>query len=364
MWGRALGLAFVVPFAVFAARGRIHGSLYKRLGLMFAIGGGQGAVGWWMVRSGLENPEHEWREPRVSPYRLTAHLTVAITLYSLLAWTSMDIIRGAPKALALAEPALSRLAPQMARFRKISLATSCLLGVTVVSGVSPPTGGSKRVAPRLTRPPLSPLTATRRPGAFVAGNDAGHAYNDFPFFAGRWLPEDLWDERIQPAYRRFFESTGLVQLDHRALAVSTLLAVAGTFAAARRPREMWAALPAPTRRAVHALLGMAGVQVTLGISTLMLYVPVSLGAAHQVRRCHTPSLPPFAAATTSPPCPHRRPAPLCFGSSPSTSCTPCASPRAGPRPSSAPLSTLPAGYEPRGSVSVCRAGSTVTLPYC
>lgn len=155
MWGRALGLAFVVPFAYFAARRRIPRDLYKRLGLMFAIGGGQGAVGWWMVRSGLEAPEHEWREPRVSPYRLTSHLTVAITLYSLLAWTSMDILRGAPKALALAEPALSRIAPKMARFRTISLATSCLLGVTVVSG-APPAPPHFPGAPRTSLPRSPP----------------------------------------------------------------------------------------------------------------------------------------------------------------------------------------------------------------
>ena len=74
MWGRAIGVAFAVPLAIFAARGMIPRPLWGRLGLAFGLGGLQGGVGWWMVKSGLEEPQTDYSVPRVSPYRLTAHV--------------------------------------------------------------------------------------------------------------------------------------------------------------------------------------------------------------------------------------------------------------------------------------------------
>jgi cytochrome c oxidase assembly protein subunit 15 len=87
MAGRAVGFLFGVPLAYFFARGKIPSSLAPRLGLLFCMGGAQGLVGWWMVKSGLEAPAHEDGVPRVSPYRLAAHLTVAFTIYTLLLYT-------------------------------------------------------------------------------------------------------------------------------------------------------------------------------------------------------------------------------------------------------------------------------------
>ncbi|KAF5843190.1 cytochrome oxidase assembly protein-domain-containing protein, partial [Dunaliella salina] len=91
MWGRLLGIAFVLPAMYFAARGAINQALAKRLGLLFTMGGTQGLVGWWMVRSGLDEPTEEWQAPRVSPYRLAAHLVSAFTIFATLAWTAMDL---------------------------------------------------------------------------------------------------------------------------------------------------------------------------------------------------------------------------------------------------------------------------------
>ena len=119
-------------------------------------------------------------------------------------------------------------------------------------------------------------------GGFVAGNDAGRAFNDFPFFAGRWVPEGWWDERFEPAWRNVFENTGLVQMNHRALAITTWAGATAMFVAARRNRALFRALPRASQLWLHSFAGMASVQALLGISTLMLYVPVSLGAAHQV----------------------------------------------------------------------------------
>eukprot|EP00962_Isochrysis_galbana_P060965 scaffold36078_cov56-Isochrysis_galbana.AAC.1 len=87
MAGRAVGFVFGLPLAYFALRGRIPASLAPRLCLLFSMGGAQGLVGWWMVKSGLEAPAHEDGVPRVSPYRLAAHLTVAFAIYTLLLYT-------------------------------------------------------------------------------------------------------------------------------------------------------------------------------------------------------------------------------------------------------------------------------------
>lgn len=138
MWGRLLGVGFAVPCAYFIARGAIKGPLARRLGLLFAMGGTQGLVGWWMVRSGLkvsrtpdkrlsrhlplrcscafsllcmykarryvlvrccvyvcvctpQEPEHEWQQVRVSPYRLAGHLVSAFAIYATLVWTTLDL---------------------------------------------------------------------------------------------------------------------------------------------------------------------------------------------------------------------------------------------------------------------------------
>jgi cytochrome c oxidase assembly protein subunit 15 len=261
MMGRFIGLAYGVPLAYFAARGRIPRSLYPRLATLFALGGGQGLIGWWMVKSGLEMDPQQRKEIRVSPYRLAAHLGMAFTTFSLLIWTGLDLLHPPEKALRAAAVLQERLAaaasPQQLlqrvfRVRTLGIASAALLATTIVSG------------------------------AFVAGNDAGHAYNEFPkMMPDAWIAPEVFEfSNFEPKWRNFFENTALVQLDHRVLALSTAGLIGATLVAARRG-QVWAVLPSETKTALAATVGMAGAQVALGISTLLLYVPIPLAAAHQ-----------------------------------------------------------------------------------
>ncbi|CAO2173812.1 unnamed protein product [Urochloa humidicola] len=213
MWGRALGFLFAGPFAYFIAKGYVTRQLGLRLSALFALGGAQGLIGWWMVKSGLEEPTSEYVQPRVSPYRLATHLTSAFAIYC-------------------------------AKIRKLAIPVSAVVGITAISG------------------------------AFVAGNDAGHAYNSFPKMGDTWIPEDVFS--MEPFIRNFFENTSTVQLNHRILATATLLSVGGLWLAARKIDVH----PA-VKSLIGSTFGMAALQVTLGISTLLMYVPTSLGSAHQ-----------------------------------------------------------------------------------
>lgn len=238
MWGRALGIMFALPFSYFLRKGYITPRLAMRLSALFALGAGQGLIGWWMVKSGLEEPESEHSEPRVSPYRLAAHLTSAFVIYCGLLWTGLSVVMPEPPAESLA------WVKGAAKVKRLAVPVSLLVGVTAVSG------------------------------AFVAGNDAGRAYNTFPKMGDTWIPDDVLS--MKPLLRNFFENTSTVQLDHRILATATLASICGLWWATRKID-----IHPAVRSLIGSTLGMAGLQVTLGISTLLSYVPVSLGTAHQ-----------------------------------------------------------------------------------
>lgn len=240
MWGRGLGIFFAVPAAWFAMQGAITRPLAGRLGLLFVMGASQGFVGWWMVKSGLEEPEDSTSVPRVSPYRLAAHLTSAFAIYAVLAWTTMSVAVPSPPSTTVGQAG----ARAAAALRAVALPASVLLAVTAVSG------------------------------AFVAGLDAGHAYNTFPDMNGQLIPDEYWSRND---WRNFFESTAAVQLHHRALALTTLATV---FTMWRYGSGM-EALPRSSRLLLHGLMAGASGQVGLGIATLLLHVPVELGSAHQ-----------------------------------------------------------------------------------
>lgn len=242
MWGRFLGVVYGVPLIYFVASGRAAKlpGMRSKLVVMFALGGAQGLIGWWMVKSGLEAPT-ENKEPRVSPYRLAGHLTMATVLYSMLVWTGLTSLN--PNRITSPSTA-------MLKAGKWGAIPSALVAITFFSG------------------------------AFVAGNAAGLAYNDWPKYAGNWIPTEIWDDKMEPAWRNLLENTATVQFNHRNLAYTTATSILALFVATRRPHVL-GGLPGPVRLSLVVMLGAVAGQVTLGITTLMWYVPVSLGSAHQ-----------------------------------------------------------------------------------
>lgn len=223
LWDQLSGAVFAAGLAWFAWRRALGWRLGLRLLSLLALGGLQGVLGWLMVKSGLVD------RPSVSHYLLAMHLGLAVLLYALLLWTAYGLVlprRGDfPKA-----PSLRRHA---------AIAIGC---VAVTMGW----------------------------GAFVAGLDAGRVYNSFPLMDGRLLPPEAFS--IRPAWLNLFDNTALVQFAHRWLAIGTALVVLGLAFRCRGTR-------------VAGLGGAAGamvvVQLGLGISTLLLHVPVGLGAMHQ-----------------------------------------------------------------------------------
>jgi len=200
--GRLIGVIFFFPLLYFIATRRVGWDLVPRLFGMFVLGGLQGLMGWYMVKSGLV------QDPHVSQYRLTAHLGLAFVIYAYIFWVALGFF---------------------------------------FSGVS---------------------------GGFVAGLQAGLVYNSFPTMNGQWIPEGL--ALLEPLWRNFFENATLVQFDHRVLA-TLLFVLIPVFAVAVLRRDP----PPRLRRAVYLLLFMLLIQVTLGVSTLLLHVPIPLAAAHQ-----------------------------------------------------------------------------------
>ena len=225
--GRSIGAAFLLPLLYFAARRMLSKALAARLGAAFVLGGLQGVLGWYMVKSGLVD------QPHVSQYRLTAHLSLALLIYAYLLWLLFDLLFPAPTEPGAA-PAVRRAAP-------------AVLGLAVLTMVS---------------------------GGFVAGLKAGFAYNSFPKMGDQWLPPAGW--MLQPGWRNLFENIATVQFDHRLLAMLTLASILAFWAyALRRP------IPRCARLGIHLLLLTGIIQVAMGIGTLLLHVPVALAAAHQ-----------------------------------------------------------------------------------
>jgi cytochrome c oxidase assembly protein subunit 15 len=224
---RFAGLAFAVPFAWFVLRRRVPRFARGRIALLLALLAAQGAMGWWMVSSGLSV------RTEVSQYRLAAHLTVAFILLGATVWTAADLLEGRRTSRARSRGWRDHLLP-------------CLVTLAGVTSAS---------------------------GALVAGLRAGRVFNTFPLMAGRVVPPGY--AQLQPWWRNLFENHAAVQFDHRVLALTTFISVVATWAALRRS--------APSRLA-HRLdfaLAAALLQLTLGISTLLLRVPIALGVAHQ-----------------------------------------------------------------------------------
>ena len=227
LWGRLIGVAFFVPGVWFAILGRIDRRLAVKLAGLFVLGGLQGALGWFMVQSGLVD------RPDVSQYRLAAHLGFAVLIYGAILWIAFGLWRRGPGTRTAALPA---------REHGYAAALCGLIFVAIIAG------------------------------AFVAGTDAGFAYNTFPLMDGDLVPPHLLAS--SPWYFSFFEDITTIQFTHRVLATASLLAALTL--AARLHRH-----PGDVRRAGWILAACALGQFTLGALTVVLIVPVPIAALHQ-----------------------------------------------------------------------------------
>ncbi len=228
LWGRLIGLVFLVPFLWFLATRRLRRDLVWPLLAIFLLGGLQGGMGWFMVASGFAE------RTDVSQYRLAAHLMLAVAIYIALLWVAFGLL--APQA--------SRGSKDVPGLRRGVMLLAALILVTIASG------------------------------AFVAGLNAGLIYNTFPLMGGDLVPTEYGS--ATPWTASHFEEPATVQFNHRVLAVTTALTAIGLW--------LWSlrAGPAPPAAAAMTLvLLVALLQVGLGIATLLAVVPVWLAALHQ-----------------------------------------------------------------------------------
>jgi len=230
MLGRFIGLFFLVPFLYFWISKKIRPGLTPRLLIMFVLGGLQGLLGWYMVKSGLVD------NPHVSQYRLTAHLITAILIYGFILWTAMDLLNN--------DPRITRRDSLSPGFRRVVHYLMLLVVITILSG------------------------------GFVAGLKAGLIYNTFPTMDGAWIPPGLM--ALSPAYLNIFENMVTVQFDHRVLAIGTGALLLGYWLISK-----FHEFDASTTTSFNLVALMVIVQIMLGISTLLLHVPVWLAASHQ-----------------------------------------------------------------------------------
>jgi cytochrome c oxidase assembly protein subunit 15 len=269
--GRFIGFAFLLPFLYFAFTRSIARSEWPRMVLLFALGGLQGFVGWWMVESGLET------RVSVSQYRLAIHLGVAILLFGALLWTAFEYLWGTSRTLRVSTSPLrggrnaqhfgwgaapgphpDRLAEERSALRpprKGEVEKSCPVFQRV--------GGWLFLALVYVQMLL---------GALVAGLHAGLVYNTWPSMDGRVLPEHAFF--AQPAWRNFFENAGLVQFDHRIGAYLIALGAGALWLATRSSGQ--------AKSSANLLVAIVGVQIALGIATLVNQAPLVLAALHQI----------------------------------------------------------------------------------
>jgi cytochrome c oxidase assembly protein subunit 15 len=226
--GRVIGLLYFLPMMFFLASGRVRKGLAPRLWLLFAMGGFQGLLGWYMVKSGLVD------NPRVSQYRLTAHLGVAVAIYAYMLWLAFSLLMPSRPAAGGGVNGLGRW----------SLGVVGMVYLMILSG------------------------------GLVAGTDAGFSYSTWPLMGPTFVPEAVYAGT--PAWLDAFEDVTTIQFNHRIFAylLFVLIHVFG-FVVYREVRD------SSTRLAVALLLAALWIQVSLGISTLLLHVPVPLAAAHQ-----------------------------------------------------------------------------------
>ncbi len=223
--GRLIGVIFFFPMVYFAFRGRVKAGIMPKLWLLFFLGGAQGLLGWYMVKSGLVD------RPDVSQYRLTAHLGLAVVIYALMLWLVFD----------LRQPKRGLAGGQFGRFSLV------LLGLVFLMILS---------------------------GGLVAGTNAGFAYSTWPLMGESFVPSGLY--ATSPAWLAMFEDITTIQFNHRMFAYA-LIVLIGVFAV----QVLRSGVEHRGKIAVVVLLLALALQVILGISTLLFHVPIAIAAGHQ-----------------------------------------------------------------------------------
>ncbi|KAH6679225.1 cytochrome c oxidase assembly protein-like protein cox15 [Halenospora varia] len=264
LWGRFVGLSFVLPAIYFVSRRKVSANMSLRLLGISALIGFQGFLGWYMVKSGLHDDLFApGSHPRVSQYRLTAHLGAAFVCYTAMLWNGLQILR--TNSL-LQHPTTSHAqlthlsSPTLSIFRKSVFGLALLVFITAMSG------------------------------GLVAGLDAGMIYNEFPRMGVGLTPpkSELWssfysrkEDQSDLWWRNMLENPSLVQLDHRILATTTFTAILALWAYSRFNPRVRAALPPNGRKGMLGVVHLVLLQASLGIGTLIYLVPTHLAATHQ-----------------------------------------------------------------------------------
>ncbi len=229
LWGRLIGLAFIIPLIVFGIKKQLPKSIRPHLIALFLLGLAQGYMGWYMVQSGLVD------RPSVSHYRLAAHLSLALIIYAVLLWAGLRLWNAKPDT---ANGDTKEPRPVLLAHGFGALA---LVAITIVWG------------------------------AFVAGLDAGLIYNEFPFMGANLIPSEMWAH--SPAAINLVENHASVQFVHRWLGIATgLMTLAYAWIGFRH-----------TGKPLFLFVGAwVLIQIMLGISTLLTQVMISLAVLHQL----------------------------------------------------------------------------------
>ena len=226
--GRAIGLVFIIPFVYFLIKKQLSKPTIKKSVILLILGGFQGFLGWYMVKSGLvDNPD-------VSHYRLSAHLTTAFITFAYSFWVALDLIFPSKKTIEKGFRNLLRI---------------CLV-VIIIQIIY---------------------------GAFVAGLDAGFIHNHWPMMSeGKFMHETVYIEQ-DPVINNFIEGKSGVQFVHRILAYIIVVLV---FIIWRKARKM--NVSKYQSNGIYSLVIILAIQFLLGVFTILLQVPVWLGVAHQI----------------------------------------------------------------------------------
>lgn len=230
--GRVIGIVFLIPFLFFFFTGRIKKKLTPKLLVMFFLGGFQGLLGWYMVKSGLVNI------PSVSQYRLTAHLGNAVIIYAYILWVAFGLIEDSRQSLVGSVRNITK------GIRVSSYTITGLLFLMILSG------------------------------GLVAGTRAGLAYSTFPLMGETFIPVGLYS--LSPFWLSAFEDITTIQFNHRIFAYLLFILIFSF--SINTIRKLDSSI---IRKVLAFMLILLTLQICLGIATILLYVPVPIAAAHQ-----------------------------------------------------------------------------------